>query len=121
MSPFTSLPEIRSFVAQNCSDNSKTIHDKTRLPPLSALPSWQKTGSWSWKSNDAIYLNSIKNERIKANIIQEEIQHQVSLCRSITNRKLFVKMIQFSRLKINFVQICLLLLNHHYNNVLPYK
>ena len=69
MSPFTSLPEIRSFVAQNCSDNAKTINDKQKLPPLSALPSWQKTGSWSWKSNDAIYINRMKNERSKIKII----------------------------------------------------
>jgi len=73
MSPFTSLPEIRSFVAQNCSDNSKTINNKLKLPPLSALPSWQKTGSWSWKSNNAIQLNPVKTERIKPTIT-----HQVS-------------------------------------------
>lgn len=49
-----------------------------RLPSLSSLPSWQKTGSWSWKSNDAIYLNSAKNKKPKANIIQNEVLHQVS-------------------------------------------
>jgi len=78
MSPFTSLPEIRSFVAQNCPHNPKTINDKQRLPPLSALPSWQKTGSWSWKSNDAIQINPVKNESIKPKITYKEVQHQVS-------------------------------------------
>ena len=71
MSPFTSLPEIRSFVAQNCSDNMKTINDKCQSSLLSSSPSWEKTGSWSWKSNHRAQLNSLKNQQI-------ELQHQVS-------------------------------------------
>jgi hypothetical protein len=68
MSPFTSLPEIRSFVAQNCFDNLETINNKLKLPPLSISPSWTKSGSWSWKSS-----NAMKNERIKSNITQIQI------------------------------------------------
>jgi hypothetical protein len=78
MSPFTSLPEIRSFNEQNSSDNSNKINNKIKQPPVPATSSWEKSSSWSWKSNDARQLSSIKNERAKPSITNKEIQHQVS-------------------------------------------
>jgi hypothetical protein len=73
MSPFTSLPEIRSFVAQNCFDNLETINNKFKLSP-----SWTKSGSWSWKSSQAMHLNAMKDERIKSNITQKGEPYHVS-------------------------------------------
>jgi hypothetical protein len=78
MSPFTSLPEIRSFNEQNSSDNPNKINNKIKQPPVPATSSWEKSSSWSWKSKDALQLSSIKNERAKPNITNKEIQHQVS-------------------------------------------
>jgi hypothetical protein len=78
MSPFTSLPEIRSFVAQNCSDNSKTLNDKLNLPILSVTPSWKKSDSWSWKSTNAIQLNPSKNHQHESNSTHKDTQCQVS-------------------------------------------
>jgi len=59
---FTSLPEIRSFVEQNCIDHLTTINDHSQAT-ISSTPYWEKSDSWSWKSNDVKQLNQIKNER----------------------------------------------------------
>lgn len=67
ISSFTSLPEIRSFVAQHCSDHQQTINDQFRLPISS---SWKKTDSWSWKSTDRIEKTAIIHEPIQSSHVQ---------------------------------------------------
>jgi hypothetical protein len=71
MSPFTSLPEIRSFAEQNSSYNTKDIMPKPKFSQSSAATGWKKSRSWSWKSSNALQLNPVKN------ITTKEIDHQV--------------------------------------------
>jgi hypothetical protein len=78
MSPFTSLPEIRSFVEQNCSDHLKSFNHQLKLPTLAPSSSWKKSGSWSWKSSNDFQFNATETERIKSNIVNKETQRQVS-------------------------------------------
>ncbi|CAF2255419.1 unnamed protein product [Rotaria magnacalcarata] len=69
MSPYTSLPELQSFVKQKSSDNKTIINDKYNPLPSSKSSSWKKSGSWSWKSYDAL--------EIQSNIINKQTQFQL--------------------------------------------
>ncbi|CAF0932313.1 unnamed protein product [Adineta ricciae] len=57
MAPFTSLPEIHCLTEQN------SIRDA--VPLSSVSNSWEKSGSWSWRSSNP---SSLSNQRKESNI-----------------------------------------------------
>ncbi|UJR25269.1 hypothetical protein I4U23_006621 [Adineta vaga] len=61
MSPYTSLPEIHSFREQN------GVNDSFQ----STASSWEKSDSWSWKSNDVHQSKRVPNERKRSNISKQ--------------------------------------------------
>ncbi|CAF2748645.1 unnamed protein product [Rotaria sp. Silwood2] len=77
ISSYISLPEIQSFVKQNDPDNTNIFNNKYKPLLSTTSSSWKKSGSWSWKSNDALQIHSFEDKQIHSNIVNKQMQCQL--------------------------------------------